>query len=111
MLPRSKRVGKTLFQNVFREGRVYSSTNFSLRAKTSNDKNTFAVVVPKSVSPLATKRNVLKRRGYVLLRKIDQKTTKPVSVILFFKKGSEKTPFSVLEREIKELCKKSGIVA
>ncbi len=111
MFPRNKRIGKTLFPNVFRQGRIFSSPTFSLRVRKNENKNTFAVVVPESVSPLATRRNVLKRRGYVVLRKIDKKITPPVSVILLFKKGSEKMTFSKLESEIKDLCKKSGILS
>jgi ribonuclease P protein component len=63
----------------------------------------FSFVVSKKIDSRATKRNVLRRRGYEAVAKIIDEA-KPQHVFLFFpKKTSTDLSFEAFSKEIKQL--------
>lgn len=117
MLSKINRSDRKDIKQIFEFGRFVNSQNLTLKfilEKTKNKKVSF--IVPKTVSKKAIIRNLLRRRGYAILRKYFSRI--PVGfkgVFLFGKKsvnafGGRKTktfnPILNLENEIKNLLHK-----
>ncbi|MEK7505466.1 MAG: ribonuclease P protein component [Patescibacteria group bacterium] len=93
MLPSSSRLPKRLFSSFVR-GNVKDNQYFSVvfsRDKTDNPR--VACVVSKKVSPLATKRNLFRRRMYEAVREVGVFKFKS-HVIIYLKK-----PGAVLKKK------------
>ncbi|MFC1802311.1 ribonuclease P protein component [Patescibacteria group bacterium] len=111
MLPKEKRISYSLFKEISKErGIVYHSPHLSLKVISENeaDFSKFAFVVSKKVTKLAVKRNLLRRRGYSVIKDLDIK--KGFYCIFFFKKGADKTSFEEIKEEITQLLQKAGVV-
>ena len=108
MLGRSQRINRERFQAIFPKGGVHHTPHLLVRMvfgqKTKESRG--AVVVSKKVVRRATQRNRLKRRIYGALERVFPTLSTPVEVIIFVKKGAEKTPSSSLENEIVGIIKK-----
>ncbi len=90
MLPKNKRIGKVLFQEVLKTGRTISSPFFVFRYIPQKTPQ-YAFVVPKSVAKKAVDRNKLRRQGYNTLYSI----ILPLVVGIFFYKKTAKTAENV----------------
>ena len=89
MLLKKNRVDKKLFEIVLQKGKFVNSPNLSFKFFKNKD---FVVprisfVVPKTVVKSAVKRNLLRRRGYFVLRKYIEKISPSITGVFFFKKG------------------------
>ncbi|OGD66941.1 ribonuclease P protein component [Candidatus Campbellbacteria bacterium RIFOXYC2_FULL_35_25] len=109
MLSKKSKISKKLFDQVFKEGKVYHSD--SLYAKILKiglaEENKFSIVVPKKISKKAVTRNLLKRRGFFILEKHLEKIISPYAIIFFLKKEIE---FEEYEKEILNLLQKSKLL-
>jgi len=104
MLPKKHRINKKLFEEIFKKGKIFSSSNLSLKiAPTAENRSRFAFVVSSKVAKRAVDRNKIKRRARHIVKKMLPKIEKGLGVIIFFKKGVEKMTFSELEKEINDI--------
>lgn len=109
MLSKHRRVTKSLFDTVLKEGRTIHGNLLYLRyiPKSLDKYSHFAFVAPKSVAKLAVDRNRLRRRGYNGLLPY---TTLPSIGIFFFKKEAKNAEFKDFSIEIGSLLKKANIL-
>jgi ribonuclease P protein component len=105
MLPKKNRADKKAVERIFKEGRFIDSPNLTFKfILIHGNERRVSVVVPKKVAKLAVKRNLLRRRGYVVLDKyIDQF---PVGLIGIFVFKKFQDSISIIEDEIKNILNK-----
>ncbi len=120
MLSKKNRADKKLVERVFKEGKFVNSPNLTFKfIKNTDVIPKISFVVPKTVSKKAVDRNLLRRRGYAILKKYF--TLFPIGfagVIVFGKKSKEifsgrknkiRKPVKELEKEIKNLLNKINL--
>lgn len=112
MLPKNRRLDKSLFNEVIKKGRSIHSKNISVSILKGSEieDSRFAFVVSKKVAKKAVNRNLMKRRGYSVLKNLSKEIKKGFLVVFFFKKGSESLTFKEIEDEIATLLKKTGTI-
>lgn len=70
MLLKKNRADKKAIEKIFKEGKFVNSPNLTFKFILINkDERRISFIVPKNVAKLAVKRNFLRRRGYVVLKK------------------------------------------
>ena len=118
MLPKKNRVGKKAIEEIFKSGKFINSANLTLKyignLGLGNPQVSF--IVPKTVTKKAVIRNLLRRRGYFVLKKYLSRVPNGFSgVIIFNKKAVEifggrknklKNPIENLDNEIKTILNK-----
>jgi len=104
MLPRTKRVSKEQFPAATSRKQTRISPFFSLTHSPTSEKARFACVVSKKVATLATERNQLRRRVYVICGEAAKDTLTGI-VVIYAKKDSAKIPFTQMKAEISALLK------
>ncbi len=130
MLPKKNRLDRKLVEQIFKQGRFVNSANLSFKfilqphpsplLKGEGVKNTrISFITPKTASKKAVVRNLLRRRGYAVLKKyINQFPTSITGAFVFGKKsaevfGGKKTkvynPILNLDSEIKNILSKIRI--
>lgn len=110
MLARKHRINKELFTEIIKAGKSVSSDNLSLKIQPiPADCSAFAFVVSSRIAKKAVERNKLKRRARHIVKKMMPEIKKGLGIIIFFKKGSEKTTFKELERELRAIFQKAKI--
>lgn len=104
MFPKTERLPKKLFDEVFSSGRSFHTTFFNVRYLKSNSVRV-AVVVSKKVATGAVKRHFLKRRIFNCLNTIKQDF--PVgSYILFLKKKDGNYSREDISNDLEEIVNK-----
>jgi ribonuclease P protein component len=71
MLPKKNRADKKTIEEIFKKGRFVASSNLTLKYIKTDPLLPFNIsfVVPKTVSKSAVIRNLLRRRGYNVIKK------------------------------------------
>jgi ribonuclease P protein component len=116
MLPKKNRISRVLFDTVLKDGAFFHSQNLSFRVvKAQKRLSKFSFVVSKKVSKSAVVRNLLRRRGYSVLKSIigtksKEKMDNAILGAFFFKKGAEKLGFDEVRGEIEFLLKKARVL-
>jgi len=112
MLPQKRKVGTELFPLVLKSGKTVSSEHLSFKFVPilGTQENKFSFVVSGKVSKKATERNLLKRRGYAVIKKNNTLKKIPIAGVFFAKSGATKLSYSALEQEINSLLIKARIV-
>lgn len=106
MLPKKKRVTKNVFQAIMEKGNVVSGSFFIFRyIKQENPQ--YAFVVSKKIAKNAVKRNLLRRRGYNILRFYNLKCN--AGVFFFKKEGFVASPAQT-KNDIEIILKKAHII-
>ncbi len=112
MLPKKNRADTKLVKKIFKEGKFINSPNLTLKYldNISNEKR-ISFIVPKTVSKKAIVRNLLRRRGYFILKKYWEFFPSTIGGVFIFskksfqifggKKNKNKNPTKKLEEEIK----------
>jgi len=106
MLPKKNRADKKAVEKIFKEGSFINSANLTFKFVLNNSSSVIpriSFVVPKSVSKLAIKRNLLRRLGYLALTK-HLKEFPPLLGVFVFKKYQNDV--SIIENEIKNILNK-----
>lgn len=113
MLSKKNRADKKMVEMIFKacppngkEGKVFNFPNLSFKFTLNNSliSTRISFIVPKSVAKLAVNRNLLRRRGYAVLKKyIDQFPSTLVGVFIFKKYQND---ILILENEIKNALSK-----
>ncbi len=113
------RIGKKDIEQLFKKGRYITTPHLTLKFLNNlnfNEKSKISFITPKTVSKKAVERNILRRRGYAILKNnLIKIPDNFIGVIIFGKKscplfGGRKTkknnPFVNLSEEIKNLFEK-----
>jgi len=117
MLPKKNRADKKTIEKIFKEGRFVSSSNLTLKfIKGNKDIKQISFITPKTASKKAVVRNLLRRRGYSVLKRYFKDIPSGfVGAIVFGKKSTSVfagiknknyNPISNLENEIKNILNK-----
>ncbi|MCE9549036.1 ribonuclease P protein component [Candidatus Nomurabacteria bacterium] len=71
MLPKKHRADKKSVEEIFKNGKFINSTNLSFKFVLNKNLKLqkISFIVPKSTAKTAVKRNLLRRRGYAVLKK------------------------------------------
>lgn len=106
MLPKKSRADKKTIEMIFKKGKLLNSSDlifkYIVTGQTSIPHISF--IAPKGVAKLAVKRNLLRRRGYAVLKKyIRQFPTGLVGVFIFKKYQDD---VLIIENEIKIILHK-----
>jgi len=110
MLPKKRKVNRETFASILKKGRSFHSKNISIRVYSSKNKeedSRFSFVVSKKISNNANKRNLLKRRGYDVVKGVIKNIKKGFIGIFFYKKGILDLSYLEIRDEIVFLLKKS----
>ncbi len=110
MLPKTNKINKKLFDKVFKEGKTYHSDFLYIKTLKNNGVSKFSFVVMKKNLAGAVRRNLIKRRGFSIIKQELTNIKSGVAVIFFIKKGSEKITFKQLETEIKKILSKANLL-
>lgn len=112
MLPKEKRVNRAIFKDILEKSKTFHSSYFSLRCFDSRktEKSRFSFVVSKKVENKATKRNILKRRGYNSIKPIYKNIKPGFYCVFFLKKEARGLKSKDFEGEMGYLLKKAGVL-
>ena len=111
MLPTKNRISKKVFLEILKNSCVFDSSFLKMRVKkVSGAVKKFSFIAPKIVSKKAVDRNLLRKRGYVIIKNVLKETLGSFYVVFFFKKGSEKLSFKDLSLAIIALLKNGAIL-
>lgn len=118
MLPKKNRVNKKEFANILQKGKFVNSPNLTLKFVFNKEATLpqVAFVAPKGIAKKAVERNLLKRRGYMVVKKFIQTLPSNFRGAFFFgkkshdnfsgRKNKDFNPLLNLENEIKEIFNK-----
>ena len=115
MFPQKERALKATIAMVVKKGRTIGSNDLSLKyleikGAPADQKNQYSFVASSKVSKLAVIRNLLKRRGRHIIRKISHNIKTPYVCVFFFKPGAVKLDFESLEKEMLSLLAEARIL-
>lgn len=98
MLPKRKRITKKTFDLIMKDGLVVYGSFFSFRYIKIDKQTQFAFVVPKKIASKATRRNYLRRRGYLVLEEVKP----PINTagIFFYKEDIKNIKNSEIKKDI-----------
>lgn len=106
MLPKKNRADKKAVEKVFKGGKFLNSSCFTFKFILTNNSTVprISFIASKKITKLAVKRNLLKRRGYVALKKYIHKFPAGLVGVFLFKKHQDDV--SIIEDEIKSILNK-----
>ena len=105
MLPKKNRADKKAVETIFKEGKFLNSPSLTFKYLICGDKDfRISFISPKSISKLAVKRNLLRRRGYKALENLFSSFPAGIMGVFIFKKYQDDV--SILENEIKTILSK-----
>jgi len=102
-----QRVSRKTFAQVFSQAKVFSGPGLKLRFFATPDLKV-SFILSKKIFKLATLRNLWKRRGYFVLRKIKNKI-KPGIYLFFLGPQIKNSSFKEFEEKIFSLLKKANL--
>lgn len=109
MLPQKQRLSRVLFGELLqRGGRVVGPHVILSFLRDGVTSSAFACVVSKKTLPVAVSRNLLRRRGYRILRALIPAVSRPMLGAFFFKKGSTALSQEELHQEMLNMLKRAG---
>lgn len=110
MIPKKNRLSQQDFKKYLGKTRVLNGEHLYIRFGTVNLENThFSVVVSKKVAKTSVLRNLIKRRGYMILSDYLNKFPKGFICMVFMGKGSSSISYATLSKELCELLRKIKI--
>jgi len=108
MLKKENRLSRKNFPSQLSRGVSFHSKNITLRfIKENKSPSVFSVVISKKVDKRSTKRNVLRRAIYEIIRKNMKNTQTLGSYVFFLKKTALSQNKEGLKEEVLELLKKA----
>ncbi len=111
MLPKTQRVKKESFPEIYKKGQAFHSKNFSLFVLSiPGQKSAFSFVVSSKIIRKATERNKIKRRSRAIVEKNLPSLKKGHALVFVLKSYNNKTTFQELEENICQLLKKANIL-
>lgn len=112
MLPKDNRLkNKKDFERIFKLGKSYKEDFLYLKLIKNNLKNSrFGFIVSSKVSKKAVIRNQIRRRLRELVRIMLPEIKKKIDAVIIIKPNLKIIDFWELEKKIKKLFKKAGIM-
>lgn len=112
MLNKQQRLTKKEFNDVFEKGKPVHSDFLFAKILEINKKipSKFSISIPVKIEKKAVKRNLLRRRGYAIIRENLKNIKNGFSVIIIIKKGAEKLDFEEYKKEINKILKKTNLI-
>jgi len=106
MFPKKNRADRNEITKIFKEGKFLNGEILTLKFILNNNSNLtrFSFVAPKTVTKSAVKRNLLRRRGYVVLEKYLNNF--PVGILGAFVFKKSPPTLIALENDIKFILNK-----
>ena len=105
MLPKKNRLDKKTVEKIFQKGKFVSFSDLTLKFLTVQEKKKqISFIVPKTVSKKAVVRNLLRRKGYIALKKYFKDFPVGFLGVFIFKKAEKDV--SKIEDEIKKILGK-----
>ena len=104
MLPKKNRVDKKTLTRIFKEGKSISSSFLTFKFMRGSAGKRVSFTAPKTVAKLATKRNLLRRRGYQALEKHFKNMPDNIKGVFIFKQAN--TSSADLEMDIVKILQK-----
>lgn len=111
MLSKKRRINKDLFEEIIKQGKNIHSDDICLRyVKNGNDVSRFSFVISSKICKKAVGRNLFKRRGRHIIKKIEKDVADGFVCAFFAKKGAIEIPFVELEKQIISLLNKAKVL-
>lgn len=112
MLPKKRKIRRLLFSLILLKNRSFKSENLMLLVNRTNkkDKTKFSVVVSKKVARKASDRNLIKRKGFNVIKNEIANIKNGFLCVLFFKKDVRGISYNEIKSEILSLFKKADIL-
>lgn len=105
MLPKKNRVNTKEVEKIFKTGKSVASLVLTFKYIKNNTPGVkISFIAPKNIAKLAVQRNLLRRRGYLALKKYLHQFPAGILGVFVFKKHQEDV--SILENEIKNILAK-----
>lgn len=106
MLLKNNRADRKAIEKIFKGGKFINSLclTFKFILTNENSRPRISFVVPKNIAKMAVKRNLLRRRGYSILKKYIGQSPTGLMGVFIFKKYQEDV--SIIENEIKNIFTK-----
>ena len=105
MLSKKNRLDKKTVKKIFKESKFVGSPDLILKfVVIGGGKKQISFIVPKTVSKKAVIRNLLRRRGYIALKKYFNRFPAGFLGVFIFKKHQDNV--LILENEIKNMLNK-----
>jgi len=106
MLPKKNRVNTKTFKTIWTKGRFVAGSFFVFYFLNNKEVN-FSFVVPKKIAKNAVTRNMLRRRGYRILKSLNQVSGQG---IFLYKKEGITASYDKLELDIKNLLRTANLI-
>ena len=114
MLPSKKRIHKSHFEEVFKKGTFYPGRSVNLILLNSPDitgkTSKFAFSVSKKIAKNAVSRNLIRRRGFSVVKNIINNIKPGFLGVFVIKKTQTKLTFEILKEDIESICSRAGIL-
>ena len=106
MLPKKNRADKKVIEKIFKEGKFIGSPSFTFKFILINNslQPRISFIAPKNIAKLAVKRNFLRRKGYIVLKKYINQFPLGTLGVFVFKKYQDDV--LIIENEIKSILNK-----
>ena len=118
MLPKKNKADKKAIEKIFKEGRFINSSSLTLKflnnVHTRYGHARVSFIVPKTVEKKATRRNLLRRKGYLIFKKYWNKFPNDFIGVFIFNKiklarqlaGRKENLLKNIEEDIKVILSK-----
>lgn len=110
MLKKTQRLTTPLFTEVMTKGKVIHSPLFILRIMKYGQISRISVTVSKKVAKTAVERNKIRRRTYSVVHKLHPTLLPGFATVLIAKQPVSSVGMPTLEKDIKEIFVKSGLL-
>ncbi len=111
MLPKKERIKREEMEDVLSKGALKHSRLFSVRVmKKDVPLSQYSFVVSKKVAKLAVTRNLLRRRGYSIVKELQSRIVPGFTIVFFYKKGADTVEFSELKKEIEDFLRQNKLL-
>ncbi|MFA6094558.1 MAG: ribonuclease P protein component [Candidatus Paceibacterota bacterium] len=112
MLPKKERIKREEMESILAKGALKHSRLFSVRVmKKDVLLSKYSFVVSKKVAKLAVERNLLRRRGYSIIKELQSRIVPGFNIVFFYKKGVEGASFVELKKEIENFLKINKLIS
>ncbi len=112
MLAKNRRIQRKYFGNILSQGKRYNSPHFLLYvcSKSTEENSCFSFSISKKVLKKAVDRNLYRRRGYAVIRKVLSNIEYGFDLFFVYKKSKYPLEYSIIEEEILGLLKSARVI-
>jgi len=115
MLPKKRRVSRKIFSTLGKNSKSYHSPSLTLRVykreECVNEVSKFSFVTSLKISKKAPTRNLLKRRGYSVVKEIINDIENCFICVFYFKKEAIDLGYKEIKKDIITLLKEAHVIS